>query len=174
MFGQLSVRKLFIAAGLALVAGCATVTPYGPAGKSGQGYADQKLESDKFRVTFEGNSSTDRATIENYVLFRSAEITLENGFDYFVVLDQTTESLSRFNTTGTTFGGGGFGRRGFFYGGGFGGFGNTTATTRERRKYITGAVIQTYRGDKPSNNPSAYDARQIIDNLRPVMAFDAG
>ena len=163
-------RRTAIAAMAVVLGACTTVTPYQPSENSRPGYADQQLESNKFRVTFEGNSSTDLATIENYVLYRAAEVTLESGADYFVVVDQSRDAERSFNSTGTVFGGGGFGRRGFFYGGGFrGGFGSTTATTRERRAYTVGVVIETFRGDKPAGNPSAFDARQLIDNLGPVL-----
>lgn len=166
-----SLRAAIALAGAMALAACATVTPYGPAVKRGPGYTSQQLEADRFRITFEGNSSTDRATIENYVLYRAAEVTLESGADYFILLDQTTDTQSTFQTSGTTFGGAGFGRRGFFYGGGFGGFGGTTATTRERLRYTIGAIIQVASGDKPADNPAAYDARQLIDNLGPVIVF---
>ncbi|MEL7492255.1 MAG: hypothetical protein AAGJ73_16215 [Pseudomonadota bacterium] len=166
-------RSVFAVLALLALSACASITPYGPAVKNRPGYTSQQLEADKFRVTFEGNSSTDRATIENYVLYRAAEVTLESGNDYFIILDSSTDAMRSFRTTGTTFGGGGFGRRGFFYGGGFrrGGFGGVTSTTRERTSYITGAIIQVARGDKPSDNPDAYDARQLIDNLRPTLTF---
>lgn len=172
LFGRLS--KIATAAiGAIALAACATVTPYGPAGPGGEGYADQRLESNKYRIVFEGNSQTNLTTIENYVLYRAAEVTVANGGDYFIVVDQNTESLSTFRSTGTSFGGGGFGRRGFFYGGGFGrgGFGSSTSTTRERRSYTVGAIIEVHRGDKPRGNGSAYDAQQVLNNLRPSVTF---
>lgn len=163
------LKTLFAVLGLGLAAACASVTPYGPS-RGGVGYTDQALDDGRYRITFEGNSSTDLATIENYVLYRAAEVTLAAGGDHFVILDSSTETARRFQTNGTTFGGAGFGRRGFFYGGGFGtGFASTTATTRERTAYTVGAVIEVRRGDKPSGAPDAYDARQLIDNLGPAV-----
>lgn len=167
------ISKSVLAAGaLGLIAACTSVTPY-QASRGGVGYTDQELDNGRFRVTFEGNSQTELATVENYVLYRAAEITLGEGGDYFVVLDSNTEAMQRFVTTGTTFGRG-FGRRGFFYGPGYfdgfgGGFGTTSATTRERRSYTVGAIVEVRRGDKPRGDGSAYDARQIIDNLDPVL-----
>ncbi|CAK9041880.1 Uncharacterized protein SCF082_LOCUS24136 [Durusdinium trenchii] len=169
-----ALKRFFVIGATALIAGCTSITPYAPADRGGQGYFDQKLETGKYRVTFEGNSVTDRATIENYVLFRAAEITLRDGYDYFSILDQNTETVSTFRTTGTTFGGRGFGRRGFFYGGGFGGFGGfgaNTSTTRERLSYVIGVIIQAEKGDKPAERPDAYDARQLIDNLGPTLTY---
>ena len=170
-----SLKLMIAAAGLGALAACASVTPYQTAGRGG-GYTDQELDDGRFRVTFEGNSSTNRRTVENYVLYRAAEVTLENGYDYFVILDSDTEAMSSFVTNGTTFGGGGFGRRGFFYGGGFGrgGFASTTATTRERRSYLAGIIIDAREGNKPAGDPNAYDARQVINNLESTLVFDRG
>ncbi|MEM9618510.1 MAG: hypothetical protein AAF936_11165 [Pseudomonadota bacterium] len=176
-FGRtIGLKRLFVIGAIALIAGCTSITPYAPADRSGRGYDDQKLEEGKYRVTFEGNSSTDRATIENYVLFRAAEITLRDGYDHFSILDQSTDAVSTFRTNGTTFGGAGFGRNGFFYGGGFGGFGgvgfaNNTSTTRQRLSYVIGVIIQAEKGDKPADSPNSYDARQLIDNLGPVLTY---
>lgn len=165
-------KVALIACGAIVLTACATTTPYQPSIKNRPGFTDQRLENTKFRITFEGNSSTKLAVIENYVLFRAAEVTLANGFDYFSIVDQSRESESRFNTTGSTFGGAGFGRAGFFYGGGFGGgFGTTQSTTRERRAYTVGVVIETFKGNKPSGDASAYDARQVIDNLKPTLVI---
>jgi len=165
-------RTAMAAAALGLVAACTTVTPY-QASTGGVGYTDQELDNGRFRITFEGNSQTELATVENYVLYRAAEVTLREGGDHFVVLDSNTEAMRRFVTNGTVFDSG-FGRHGFFYGpgyfGGFGGgFGTTTATTRERRSYTVGAVVEVRQGDKPRGDASAYDARQIIDNLNPAL-----
>lgn len=171
---QVSMRQIskavIAATAFGLIAACATVTPYQPIGNNG-GFSDQRLDDGRYRVTAEGNSLTDRATVENYVLYRAAEITLREGGDYFIVLDSNTEAMRRFITTGTSFGRG-FGRRGFFYGRGyhkgFGGFGTTHATTRERRSYTIGAIIDIGEGPKPSSS-AAYDARSIIDNLNPTL-----
>ena len=70
---------------VAMLAGCGTATPYQPA-TDGQGYAEQALERDRYRVTFVGNSLTSRETVENYLLFRAAEVTMSKGFDHFVMV----------------------------------------------------------------------------------------
>ena len=69
-----------------LLAGCAVPTPYQPATK-GYGYSEQQLESNRYRVTFSGNSVTPRDTVQNYLLYRAAEVTRESGHDYFTVVD---------------------------------------------------------------------------------------
>ena len=105
---------------------CVSSTPYGPVNGGGFGYADQRIQSDKYRVSFRGNAATRRDTVENFLLLRAAEITLANGFDYFVVEENDTEARSYFTSIyGSSFHGGFHNGFGPFYGGrGFGrGFG---------------------------------------------------
>jgi hypothetical protein len=90
---------------VAVLAGCATATPYQPLTK-GYGYAEQKLETDRYRITFSGNSSTDHQTVQNYLLYRAAELTLERGRDYFVVVGSSTHGQAgRSPTVGVGLGG---------------------------------------------------------------------
>lgn len=166
------LRFLSVAIVVALAAACATTTPYQAAGKAGLGYTDQRLEAGKYRITFQGNSITDRALAENAVLYRAAELTLANGDDHFMLVTSTVDTRSTFDTTGFS-GGGGF-APGFFYGGGFGGgFGGlggfNNSTTRERLKYTVGAVVTTHKGAKPGDNAMAYDARSVIESIGPSL-----
>ena len=85
---------LFIVASLALTAllgACTTATPYQP-NISGQkvqgGYSEQQVEPDRFRVTFSGNSLTSRETVEGYLLYRAAELTVQQGYDWFEIVER--------------------------------------------------------------------------------------
>ena len=61
----------------AALAGCATTTAYQPrTANSAQGYADTRLEDNRFRVTFSGNTATSRETVETYLLYRAAALAL--------------------------------------------------------------------------------------------------
>ncbi len=64
------------------LAGCAVApTPYQP-DSDGTGYAQQQLDARTWRVQFAGNARTPRRTVENYLLYRSAEIMLFGGYYY--------------------------------------------------------------------------------------------
>ncbi|RZL51931.1 MAG: hypothetical protein EOP65_16550, partial [Sphingomonas sp.] len=119
-----------LAASTLMVAGCATETTYRPATGQGfnrTGYSDRRIEPDRYLVSFAGNSVTSRDTVERYLLFRAAELTLQNGYDYFVMANRDTDLQSRtYSTPGV---GGGWGYGGFggywgpswrYYGRGFG------------------------------------------------------
>src|SRR3546814_10899027 len=46
-------------------------------------------------VSFSGNSLTSRETVERYLLFRAAELTVQQGFDHFILVDRNTDRKTR-------------------------------------------------------------------------------
>lgn len=163
------VRNTAVAAASLLFLGaCATATPYQPSNGTinSYGYQDTRIETGKYRVGFRGNTSTDRATVENYILLRAAELSLADGFGHFIILDEGEGSTSNFNSTGFN---GGFGRGfGGFRGGFGGGFGGTTSTrTRERRNFDINVIVQAFPGKKSAENYEAFNAEDVVANLHP-------
>ena len=74
------IRPFVVVASAAalLVAACASLSPYGPQiGGSGQGYSEQRIENDRWRVTYRGVG--DPGPVSDYALLRAAELTLQNG-----------------------------------------------------------------------------------------------
>lgn len=93
-----------------MLTGCATT--YQPQGASG-GYSSSQLDENVFQVTFNGNGYTDRGRANDFALLRSAELALENGYGYFVIVDAqhysnnssyTTPTKATTNITGRTYG----------------------------------------------------------------------
>ncbi|MGE0652124.1 MAG: hypothetical protein AB7P12_10280 [Alphaproteobacteria bacterium] len=148
---------------------CVGPTPYAPA-TDGYGYSEQSIEGDRYRVTFSGNSATPRETVENYLLYRAAEVTLERGHQHFIVVKMDTERSTRYH--------GGFNDFGYhpygFYGyrsfhdrpWGFGGYSSLDAHPIDR--YSAYANIVMRDGAKP-DNPDAYDARDVVKKLGPKI-----
>jgi hypothetical protein len=168
-----------IVAALALAA-CATATPYQPLRGSAGGFAEQRIDADSYRVTFVGNDYTSRQKVENYLLFRAAELTVANGYDGFTLVHHDTgrNVEQRVYDTGLRssyfsgwrpswrYYGGPYGWRSWdpWYGGSYWGD-NFDVQTVER--YEAMAEIQMFRG-RPSGATS-FDARQVIANLRPTI-----
>lgn len=152
---------MILSAAALLLAGCATATPYQTM-KRGQGYSDQQLESNRFRVRFAGNGLTAKDTVQNYLLYRAAEVTLAQGHDYFLTVDRLTEKESS-QYQSFSFGAG-FGR---WYASPFGTVGVTT--TEVSSEFMAEASILTFAGKKPADNPNAFDARQIKANLESLI-----
>mgnify|MGYP000294407961 CR=1 FL=1 len=89
-------KTLMITGAAALLAACATATPYAPAQKAGAyGFDQQQIENNRFSVSFSGNSLTDRETVETYMLYRAAELAVNNGYDHFTVADAETDANKR-------------------------------------------------------------------------------
>ncbi len=92
-----TLRHLFVAASALALVACATATPYQPASKAGgyDGFSQQMIENDRARITFGGNSLTKRDTVENYLLYRSAEMAVERGFETFTLQERDLEENKR-------------------------------------------------------------------------------
>ena len=154
-----------------LLAACGTPTPYQPV-TNGFGYAEQPLETGRYRVSFFGNSLTARETVENYLLYRAAELTLDQGYDYFIVAEEDVERNTQYRTTYSDVGA----PFGSFYGSRYRGrfrSGLATAVSRPIDSYEAYANILLRRGEKPADNPQAYDARDVLARLSPTIVREA-
>ncbi len=93
--------RMLLLAGLAgLLAACATATPYQQAAADRYGFSEQQIESNRVRITFRGNTLTDRETVETYLLYRAAEVTISGGHDYFIVATRETDERTRLQNIG--------------------------------------------------------------------------
>lgn len=71
-----------------------TPTPYQPEVQGQRihgGYSEVRLGDNRYRVTFDGNTLTSRERVEGYLLYRAAELTVQNGYDWFRIVDRETE-----------------------------------------------------------------------------------
>ncbi|MBI1252203.1 MAG: hypothetical protein GC189_12115 [Alphaproteobacteria bacterium] len=171
---RLKVWTLALVAAAALSA-CATATPYQPrASAQAYGFSDQQIEANRVRVSFRGNTLTERETVENYLLYRAAELTTERGYDYFIVTTRETEPRTRLQSVGPT-------RYPFDYYYFHPRWGWRSwydpfwdqVDYREVTQYEASAEITMYRGEKPADNPSAFGARDVQANLGPAIVRPA-
>lgn len=161
------VKGLVSAALLAFAACAAPPTPYQEAlNDASYGYNSKQLDENTWRVSFRGNSSTDREVVEDYVLYRSAELTLEQGARGFVVLKDDVDKDTSYYGTGYPYGGfGSYGYRrrssfrslGFYYGG----------SSRSYNRYTSLVTIRLYIDTAPEGLGPAYDAKDLVDTLGP-------
>jgi hypothetical protein len=171
-----------------LAAGCATETAYRPATGSGfdrSGYSDRQIEANRFMVSFAGNGYTPRETVERYLLYRAAELTVQQGFDHFILADRETDKRTR-TFAAPTFGGygglyGGWGPSWNYYGRGFGWrswspwgggpFWDRDIDVQTIDKFEAHAEIVMGHGPKPDGNVRAFDAHDVIKNLGPTIVM---
>lgn len=143
---RISLLLVAAAAGLATACASSGSTPYQPAGINGaHGYAEQQLENNKVRLTFSGNSRTDVTTVKKYVLYRAAEVTLQNGYDFFILADRGVEKDSEFRANGLRPRLGG--------------------TIEEKSSHEAMVDIAMFHGRKPAVLADAYDAREVRAHL---------
>lgn len=77
---------------------CVACASYQPKGLSG-GYSDTHLWGNTFHVTFAGNAHITQEHAADFALLRAAELTLENDFSYFAILDSATWTSTSVNTS---------------------------------------------------------------------------
>ncbi|MAP94884.1 MAG: hypothetical protein CMK07_08035 [Ponticaulis sp.] len=167
-------------AGAALLSACASSTGYAPAGyDSSYGFSERPIEQNRWQVSFSGNSLTDLDTVQTYLLYRAAELTTQQGFDYFVMVDRNVDEDTRFRSTG--YGHASpfyyqvyhprFGWRYYrdpFYDPFYNDF-----DMREVTRYRAMAEIVMGTGPKPAD-PKAYAARDVMMNLGPQIQRPEG
>ena len=174
-------------AAIALLAACATPTPYQPLGYPGAqgGYTSQPLDATHHRVSFYGNTLTSRQQVETYLLFRAAELTLQQGYACFTVVNRATDrdvrvQVDPYGPGGGYYGGGYYGgwspywrlggpwgwhhydpwRGGPFFPGGY--------DVRTLDRYEATADIALSRAPC-ATTPGTFNAAQIVQNLRPQI-----
>lgn len=155
---------IIILALAAISAGCATSTRYQPAPEADDyGYRDVSLTSERYRVSFTGNDLTARETVENYALYRAAEIALAAGYDRFKLVERETETTSSYASVGTGIGGFGIGH-GHFGGGPFFGTSIGVVNSEPSTSYRTVAEILV-GPEVRSGDADVYNARELKSRL---------
>ncbi len=195
-------KKLSFVVGAAVLAACATATPYqaSQSANARNGFSEQQIETDRTRISFDGNSLTKRETVETYLLYRAAELTKQNGYDYFTLTQRETDKTSRIQSTGfdnsyyspyygmfdysyfhprhgwsrPRFRSRFHSRLGFYdpfhSGFGYDGWGGNF-DTREITRYKASAEVKFRRGQKPSNADNAFNAQEVLDNLGSSIVY---
>ncbi len=168
------VRSTLIVLIAAFAAACATPTMYAPLSDASQGgYAESRIEANRWRVTFAGNTLTSRDIVETYLLNRAAELTLANGFDHFVITGRSTDEKT--NRIGSAWPRASGPRAGYWYfhprlgwipaHDPFADLWDEPYLVRETSRYTASAEVAMFKGPKPADRADAFDARDVLANL---------
>ena len=119
-------------------------------------------ESTPWRAVY---GHTAEETVENDTLYRCAEVTLQYGYDYFVIAESgTNPSYSAYTTPGT------FNQYTQY------GYGSSSAfgtyqpeQTIVTRRYHSSVLIKMFNGTKPAELVNAYDAHELIKYMKPQI-----
>lgn len=147
---------------LVLLSGCATA--YQPKSFSG-GYSETRLGENIFQVSFRGNGYTSRERAADFNLLRSAEVTLENGFRYFVIVDSQKHSdVGAYTTPSTSY------TTGSAYGSGNYAYGSATTTTYGGQTYFISKPSATNMilcfKEKPAMDALVLDAEFVAKSIK--------
>lgn len=150
--------------GLALAACSSGPTRYIPAmDGDDMGYREQRIEEQRYRVSFRANPDMKAPDVEGMALRRAADLTIQNGYQWFQVVSRMTDVVGGGQSAGgPTIGiGGGTGSYGSSLGVGLG-----FNLGGDSRQFESTLEILMGRGPKPTD-PSAYDAYSVARQYQP-------
>lgn len=164
----MNFKTIAIASTFLALASCVSPTPYKPASPDHYtGYSDQRLADNRYRVTFRGNSATVREKVEDYLLLRSAEVTREAGYAWFVFDTRNTEAKTTYQTDFAGWPGWGPGYGWYWHSWAFDPYGRV-ATTVSTTNYEAYAEVIMLTPEQAKADPHALRADDVITRLGPT------
>lgn len=154
---------------VAILSGCAT--PYGKYGILG-GYTDSRIDENTFSISADTNGFTNQQTTSMHAFYRAAELTLENGFDFFVIASGANNSTSMAmampgtSTSNTTINA--YGATAYA----------TTTTTYAPTTLVplvfpnSTLIIKSFKGARPEGATNTYDARAVMKYVGPQIGVE--
>ena len=155
-------KWVVLAVAAALLPGCATRPPqsYLPATERSGGYSETKIQEGVFGIHFKGNEYTNLQRVIDFVLLRASEVSLNNGYPYFRVLNEKSDMRTVSGSTPVTTGAACTNRYCF----------GSTLTAWESYSYqvpATYMMIQGFKERPQDGEPGpVFDAQQVRDNIR--------
>jgi hypothetical protein len=159
-------RRTAVVATLAVaLAACQSPARYGPKEPNiGTGYTDQQLAANRYRITFTGNAATKREAVENYLLFRAAEVTAQTSYPYFLFDTRDTEAKTTYQTSldaGPPWRGRGWYHHSWAWDG--------DVSTRTVTSYEAFAEIVLLTAEQAKSEPRALEAKDVLAHVGPLV-----
>lgn len=151
-----------------LLVGCST--SYQQKGFTG-GFEETRLSENIYRVSFQGNQYTSTSKTIDFTLLRSAELTLNSGYNYFAVIDyqdSTRRSSYTTPTTATT------NINATAYGNTVYGTARTTTQGGQTYNYTFPGLSNTILmlKERPSEKGDIYDAKFLYNSIKQKYKID--
>ncbi len=168
---KIIVKNLFLLFSVLALSACASgPTAYGPVNAdSSLGFKHTQIQSDRARVSF---TAKDPVEAQDYALLRAAELTLDQGFSHFKIIDgYVTDNTGRRSPLSTRVGVG-VGSGGYRYGG---------SRTNVGVGIGVDDIDRVLNGDKFTNtievmllhsgtsDPDVYDAQSVASSIKPAV-----
>lgn len=130
-----------------VVAGCASDEPYREARGGGElGYTDTLEAPARAAVAFQGDADMAPARIYEYALLRAAQVTRDGGYDWFFIVPPQGAEIGAAPLRA-------------------GPYGDPTPFFDAGRRAVSLEIVMG-RGQRPPNNPLAFDAREVARDLK--------
>lgn len=145
------------------------------------GYTDSRINGNTAIVNFSANILTRQKDVESYLLYRCAKVTLENGYDYFVVVSTSSsptnvtvneEVVNHTETNPPTM------HRTYYQSTRIKSYAVSNTNTQQfyqahspnssQEAHGAVSVIKMYQG-RPPGMPNAYNANDIIAHIGPAL-----
>lgn len=140
-------------------------TSYHSQGITG-GYSSIRLAENIFQITFKGNGYTSSQRAADFCLLRSAEIAKENGYLYFIIIEnQSTERKSTYTSPTTkTYESNIYSKSGTVIGSGR----STTSggQTYDISRPSANNTIVCFKTKEEANTIALYDVNWVIKSIR--------
>jgi hypothetical protein len=150
--------RIYVALLLLALTACAGDIYQEASSRGGVGWRETQLETDRYRITFTGSSTTEVGTVQDYALLRAADLTLAKGRTWFSVVSSAVVE-EELNRSGAVYVGPG--RRSF------GGWLLIEDLGGGRMVATIEIVLGT--GVKPTGDPHTYDAQDVANTIRARM-----
>lgn len=162
---------LLAASALFSLTACVGPTPYRPQTPDNpDGYSDMQLTANRYRITFSGNAATERQTVENYLLYHAAEVTLRAGYSWFMFDTRTTRAKTTYLSSFE--GWPGWAGYGWYWHNWWGpgwGMGPSYTESEPITRYQAYAEIVLLTDAQAHGEPRAINAHQLIAHLTPLI-----
>lgn len=162
------MRKFVITIGLCgILSACATgPTAFGPStSDSRMGFQNTQIENDRFRVQYTARSDKDA---HNYALLRAAQITLEQNFTHFKIINGGVTDNGPRSPVSTSIGIG----TGRYYGRSHSNLGvgiNVLDLARAFQGDKVTRSIEVRLLNASESGPDIYDAQNIVSTIKPEV-----
>jgi hypothetical protein len=147
--------------------GCVSGPPYYGPKQTGQqvGYTDQRLDQNRYRVTYSGDTATARERVEDFLLLRAAQVTSQSGYTFFVFDTRDTKARTSYYSSFT-----GWGDRAGFGWRPFGGPYDEDGVSRPITAFDAYAEIVMLTDAEAAKEPRAIKAQSILERLGSTIA----
>lgn len=154
----MNIRYVIFMLSVIFLVGCST--KYQSVGYTG-GFSETQLSQNAFNVSFRGNGFTSRQQVADFTLLRSAELTLQNGFQYFILTnaDKYTDTYTTSERYNTTFNANTYGNQTY---------GTAYTTKSGGHTYVKPSQNNTILcfKEKPNYNGLIYDANFVVQSIK--------